>query len=682
MKNKSSSTANYQLAAPHYHLRFQIIPGPNVKKDADILAGLCVKHKVEEVVLFFAAEEWNNGLLSKAEEDIWFKTVKDAKEVLEDSGIEVSLNPWMTSLHCARGRKFPEGRKFQPMVSPSGKASKACASFADPEWHKYICNLYGRFASLGFRVLWVEDDFRYHNHGPLDWGGGFELAILKRFFKKIGKTVSREELLNAILKPGHPHPWRKLWMETWRETKLEVAKGLAEAVSSKSPESSKIGLMSSNPALHSTEGRAWKKLFDAFMIGGEVAHRPHFQSYGETTGQAIVYSFCMLDIQKDFRPDNCEVAPEIENFPFTSWTKSDSLSWAHMAVAQLFGSDALLLDVFPFSGNPADSEPEIWNLLDRSRPALEWIGGRFTKDLQTQGVGIPWRQNAQELIRTDKGKLLNELHESDCTIHPASEFLMQYGIIVSHRQQKTNAVFGRLAWIFSDDELRELLSGGLLLDAASAEILCQRGFGNEIGVDFLGMSGREDDSFSLERVACGECGVKKGLYFNFNSLPKIGRLLPFKGAREWTEILRSDRSKFGSGIVAFENKLGGRVVTFASSNPGSVPKCGQRQIIVQNAVRFCAGKNKIADVDGGPYLIMQEFAGRERRLFTVLNGSPDPARPTIRIGGVPGKIMATVLKPLEHPVPATIKMKKNKDCSIITLDSEIPYLGILVLEVK
>jgi hypothetical protein len=680
--NEAAPDMNCKKTVPHYHLRFQIIPGANVKRDANTLAALCVKHKIEEVVLFFAAEEWNNGLLSKTEEDAWFKTVKDAKEILENSGIEVSLNPWMTSLHCDRGRKFPEGRKFQPMVSPSGKVSRACASFADPEWRKYLYGLYGRFASLGFRVLWVEDDFRYHNHAPLDWGGGFEPSILKRFSRKIGRTVSRKELTGAILKPGRPHPWRSLWMETWREIKLEVAKGLAEAVSSNAPESSKIGIMSSGPAVHSAEGRDWGKLFGAFMIDGKVAHRPHFQWYSDTRGPDIVYSFCMLDIQKDLRPDNCEVAPEIENSPFTSWNKSDSLSWAHMSVAQFFGSDALLLDVFPFSGNPADSEPEIWNMLDRSQPALKWIGKRFTKDLRTQGVGIPWRQNAQELIRTEKGKSLNELHEPDCTAHSSADFLMRYGIAVSLRRQESNAVFGRLAWIFSDDELRELLSGGLLLDAASAEILCQRGFGKDIGVDFLGMADREDDSFSLEKVACNECGVEKGLYFNFNKLLKAGRLRPLRGAREWTEILRPDRSKFGSGIVTFENKLGGRIATLASSDPGSVPKCGQRQLMIQSAVRFCAGGYKIATVNGGPYLIMEEFAGAGRRLFTIFNASPDSARPVIKIGGVLGKIRATILKPLEQPVPAAIEVKKNKDCSTVIPDSAIPYLGILVIEIK
>jgi len=121
-----------------YLLRFQIIPGKDVREDARDLASFCVRHKIEEVVLFFAAEEWNDGLLSASSEKLWFETIKTAKLEIEKHGISVSLNPWMTVLHCDRGRTFPKDRKFQPMVSPCGETSRACASFADERWRQYI----------------------------------------------------------------------------------------------------------------------------------------------------------------------------------------------------------------------------------------------------------------------------------------------------------------------------------------------------------------------------------------------------------------------------------------------------------------------------------------------------------------------------------------------------------------
>ena len=66
-----------------YHLRFQVVPGEDVERNARVLADLCREHGVEEVVLFFAAEEWNNGLLSAEEEDMWFDTIRRVKPIMD-----------------------------------------------------------------------------------------------------------------------------------------------------------------------------------------------------------------------------------------------------------------------------------------------------------------------------------------------------------------------------------------------------------------------------------------------------------------------------------------------------------------------------------------------------------------------------------------------------------------------
>jgi hypothetical protein len=78
---------------PHYHLRFQVLPGSRTRRDALELKKFCLAHGVEEVVLFFAAEEWNNGLLSQREEDVWFETLRATQQIVAEAGIVVSLNP-------------------------------------------------------------------------------------------------------------------------------------------------------------------------------------------------------------------------------------------------------------------------------------------------------------------------------------------------------------------------------------------------------------------------------------------------------------------------------------------------------------------------------------------------------------------------------------------------------------
>ena len=53
------------------------------------------------------------------------------------------------------------------MVDVEGNEAKLCVCPLCGEWQKYIARLYARYAELEPSILWVEDDFRLHNHGLL-----------------------------------------------------------------------------------------------------------------------------------------------------------------------------------------------------------------------------------------------------------------------------------------------------------------------------------------------------------------------------------------------------------------------------------------------------------------------------------------------------------------------------------
>ena len=57
-----------------------------------------------------------------------------------------------------------------------------------------------------------------------------------------GKKLTREEFVEGILKPGSPHPYRKIWLEVSRDTMVELAAMIGEAVHAVSP-LTRVGLM-------------------------------------------------------------------------------------------------------------------------------------------------------------------------------------------------------------------------------------------------------------------------------------------------------------------------------------------------------------------------------------------------------------------------------------------------------
>jgi len=677
-------TAGHRRA--RYHLRYQIHPAHDpaqTRAEVEQLAKTCEDLEIAEVVLLLAAEDVHDGHPAGAEEDRWFETVALAQTMLGGAGIEVSLNPWVTVGHADRGRLDRLG--FAPMVSPEGRVAAAQASFACPRWRAWVAGHYGRFAELGFRVLWLEDDFRYHNHSPLDWGGGFEPLMLERLSELAGEPVIRQRAVEAMTQPGPPHPWRALMQEVWRTAQLEVAELLSTEVERRSAGRSQLGLMSSRLDTHAVEGRDWAALFDALSIRGRVSQRPHFAWYNDMPGHALSGQLWLLEGQRRVRPASVQSEPEIENWPYTTWAKSDVQTWSEMTTAQFAGSDALLLNVYPnHERHVVERYPQIGRLLRDSRPALDWIAEHYPREFESWGVGLPFRPDASAHLHTHRGGL----SELEVDPSPAANFLLRYGVPITADPAPVQAVFGPQAWAFSDDEVRELLSRGLLLDGVAAHVLCRRGFGPLLGVDVPELVDREQPAqpgpYARERVVAAELLGEFDLehtMLSVNVQPAMARIEPLPGAEIWTEVLGADGTRWGTGRTVFRNELGGRVAVLAATAPDEMPGSDQAQALLHQTVRYLEGTNpELPLVGGGPFLIPHlSRAGGIARL-AITNGSADPARPVVDFpaAAIASRLRATTLAPLAVPEAESASV----DGPRVHADAELGHRGWLVLEWK
>lgn len=680
------------MSTARYHLRYQIHPQEDrsaVLGEAETLAKACADIGIAEVVLLLGAEDVYDGHLAAAAEDRWFETAADVRGVLRAAGLEVSLNPWVTVGHADRGRLDRLG--FAPMVSPTGQVARAQASFACPRWRAWLAGHYGRFAELGFRVLWLEDDFRYHNHAPLDWGGGFEPLMLARLSELTGEVVTRQRAVAALTQPGPPHPWRALLQRVWRTAQLEAAELVRDEVARRSGGRARLGLMSSRLDAHAVEGRDWPALFEALAIGGRAAHRPHFAWYSDIPGLALSGQLWLLEGQRALRPQGVASEPEIENWPYTAWAKSDVQTWSEMTAAQFAGSDALLINAYPnHERRVVERYPRVGRMLRRSRPALDWIAARYPREFTSLGVGLPFRQDAAAHLHAHGGDLTELLVDPS----PAADFLLRNGVPVTAGPAPVQAVFGPLAWAFDEDEVRTLLSGGLLLDGTAAEVLCRRGFGPLLGVDVPEIVAREQRSWPgpyarekvTDTVLSGELDLEH-TRLSVNVQPALARLEPLRGAEVWSEIQTADGMRWGAGRTAFRNGLGGRVAVLAATAPAELPGGDQARALVHRTVRYLeADAVRLPLVSGGPHLIplLARHAGTTR--LAIANGSADPAHPVVELPADATDIVAdaayeappraTRLTPLAVPEDASV----SGDARVLRCESELAHRGWLVLE--
>ncbi|MFF2080129.1 hypothetical protein ACFVXG_35890 [Kitasatospora sp. NPDC058162] len=653
-----------------YHLRFQLHPTPDAAERTAELAAFCRESGVDEVVLLLGAEELYPGHPAGGAEDRLYDTATTAVGILRGAGLEVSLNPWVTAGHADRGRADRLG--FAPMVGPDGTAATAQASLACPRFRSWITAHYARFAELGFRVLWLEDDFRYHNHAPLPWGGGFEPLMLERLAELAGEPVTRERAVAAVTAPGPPHPWRALLQQVWRTAQLEVAGHVAAAVAKASGGRSQLGLMSSEPGVHSVEGRDWPALFDALGIDGQASHRPHFARYSDAPGRELSFSVWMLEVQRALRPRHVRSEPEIENWPHTAWSKSDTQTWSELVTAQLAGSDAMFLNLHPMQSGAAGRFPRVAELLRRSRPALDLLAGPAAP---THGVSLPVRPDAAAHVRTRRGGDLADLAVDP---GPAADHLLRYGVPVTAADAPVRVLFGQLAWAYEDAELRRMLAGGLLLDGTAAHILRARGFGGLLGVTVEEVVEREatcePGPYALERVLTGEGA---GAYLSVNVQPALARLRPAAGAETWTEILTPDHRVWGAGRCVFTNELGGRIAVTAATAVELLPHDDDGQRLLHAAIRYLEGdRPTLPLVTGGPHLIPHLTRTADGWRLAVANGSADPAHPRVELPGNPARTDAVLLRPLAAPEPVEAAVTGRS----VEVTEELPHRGWLLLD--
>jgi hypothetical protein len=152
-------------------------------------------------MLFINAEEYNVGHMTIEEAKPWLATMKKAKAAFEKEGISVSLNPWMEIGHLDRCRPLKEGQNFVTMVDYDGNQATMVACPLCENWKKYFLSYYQYIIQeLEPEVVWVEDDFRLHNHGDLRFGGCFCDLHMKEYNKRLGTNYTRQEFTDRLFR--------------------------------------------------------------------------------------------------------------------------------------------------------------------------------------------------------------------------------------------------------------------------------------------------------------------------------------------------------------------------------------------------------------------------------------------------------------------------------------------------
>ena len=605
-----------------YSLRLQFAPWLDSDRVGRELEQLCREAVIDEVLFMFTCEELNDGHATLDEMAEWMACLRPWKTRLEALGVVVSLNPWQTFLHGDRSRRFKASQPWQPMVDFRGRAATAQVCPLDPQWRAYFLDTMRLYAAEGYRVIWLEDDMRFHNHTPLEWGGCFCPLHVAAFNERAGTDVTWPQIMTNVLQAGAPHPWRDVWFDTWQEPLLELIAQCRQAIEQ---HGARLGLMSSSPDSHAMEGRRWPDWWKALAGDAAPVHRPAFCGYTDVPAPLLAQSIARLDQNRRMEPPGSEVGPEVDHC-LGQWAQSDQQVAAHLCLSQIFGATNFNVTKHPYVGNLPSDEPTRGPFLAKWKPTLNWLSERFPATLQSHGIGVVWRQGSGR--RVQLAQSADHWEALHCPSTEWVDWLAALGLAYQCGDaEHVNALAGPMAWAFEDDELLALLKGGLLLDGEAAHILDARGLGEHIGLSATRIASRDDLFHSLEQFNAEPMAARVGTVASVNMLPPMARVLQGRvhaDALEASTLLNPYGERVGHGTVLFENALGGRVASVPYLITGQMDLNRPRVIHLRKVVDYLARGRATGAVRTEQRLVVQFLRDDDTCRSVVWNAGADP----------------------------------------------------------
>jgi hypothetical protein len=543
-----------------YALR-RTLPSWCFEERLDELLGFCRTAHVEEVIVKVDVEEFSHGIPTIEWLEAYMPMLTRARDALRKIGVAFSINPWVTTGHLDRGRDlravFPH---FDWMVGHRGEACRACACPLSKGWREHIRALWRLYASLEPRVIWVEDDIRTFNHTPIEFGCFCDLH-LRAFGERIGEAVTRERLVQAVLQPGEPYPWRRAWLALLRDTTEDTCAFLAKAVHEISP-GTFLGLMSSGPENHCLEGRDWRRLARALGDGRPIYSRPTLGNYTESSLTGLYDAAAQIKRARAVLPRDTIEQTEVESFPFTGYAKSAAFTFLQIALSVAHGCHGATLNLFDHVGSPLAINPAMQDMLASKRPFLDALAAACSAAGAFRGVRVLHHEGASFVRRLQPRDDYAALAPPDYAWERA---LNAFGITTTYGDSPVIAADGQMLNAYSDGEIEAMLTGGMLLDLGAAEVLIERGFGQAVGVT-VGRTARLHtvEATGAEELTDPEFAGAPERYVtmslpNLIGHPRYGRVQPHENARVVSRLVDPDREVVRPFTTVFENGLGGRV---------------------------------------------------------------------------------------------------------------------------
>jgi hypothetical protein len=516
------------------------------------------------------------------------------------------------------------------MTGDDGAVSSDTACPADPAWQRYIAESYAILAQASPEILWLEDDHRLHNHAEVRFGC-FAKPMLEEFARRTGKLWERADLVDAIIR-GRGKV-RGQWLQFTGELWIENVTRIREAVHQENPDV-KLAQMTSGMAAHSAEGRRWGEYLTAMSGPHRPITRPHFGPYRNAAGFEFVEGMTIFRHGLAFAGRATRCCPELENWPYSYFSKSQRQTGLTLELAQFFGCRDVTLNLFSMTGNNPSNEPWVVELLNAVRPRMDALAAMNLDRRIERGVHV-W-SSEQAALHQGVNHRAADMNSLRPAFDAWAKIFARVGVASTFETRgSVTAVSGDTIRAADAQEIQRILKGGLLLDGRAAMALQEMGYGKYLGIRVETRNfSDERRPIPIERVVDFKFGIKGSpvmgcgqMGFNWGECNIYAHKLV--GARAISHYQNAYQERIAPAITLFENTLGGRVAVYPFDFDSGVADSVRfynhpRKRQVQAVLRWLNwGRPIIASPDRN-LLAIEQCSVDGEELLAVINLSGDP----------------------------------------------------------
>lgn len=542
-------------------LSYRLLP-PQIQTDQQFarLLALLKKHRraVDEISLF--TEYWHH-LYQPLEQfaAMAAKLGRRIEQFRQENFKSVGINMLCTIGHVNEAWDYLEPLPFQAMVGHDGGLSRSCACPNTEAFRQYTRARYTMIAQARPDFIWIDDDLRMHDHGVAF--GCFCPVCLELFAKRsgrgefAGRPPARNTLVRMLEQPKNMALRRK-WVRHKQAVLCDLLRDVAKTIR-RVDKGIKVGYMTCSPMWTAFSGH---DIAAQVKSAGASKLRPGGGFWNDAQPRDLIDKALKVAHQcvlaNSAAPD---VQYEVENFPFHKLDKSVQIVLSECAMSLACGCNGVAFDTIKDLPGSLDDYQPLLAAIAKNRPMWDAFI-KSAQGLHPAGFCPAWSLETAAFIGSGKSWFCDR-GEYDCS--PALT-LAHLGLPISMDLNNScgTILTNRLAETFTTAQLRRICAGGVMMDASSLAILASRGLASLAGVAI----GKSYDNGLIERFTNHPlngpfAGDGRDARLSFGQ-PSVQQLIPAAtGVHDLAHMIGYDGSDKGCCLAAYENQLGGRVVT-------------------------------------------------------------------------------------------------------------------------